>query len=330
MELEPVMCGHCGAPLDVPEDVRFVTCKKCESRLAVRRDDTAVYTELLGDMAEAAARTADHVAALRTQAKIERLDREWERRREEQHPHRGGARQVVRTYALSAGLVGVLFAVPVFIDFRRFESWLPIALGTIGLAAGIAIVGDRWAMPLDRKYRLALRDYEEKRAALLAELAGEGEEAPQRRSPSEDCQRQWRSCRRPGVVKSRALLHWVKHAPPEGGSFGRVQTGSSNPSKHAPTPTASPKGPQEPPLQSPSSQQIRAHRNGEPTHTVPFGHARALPPHSSHSASRGSFAAKQPQVPTVTPVSEQISLSASQGAPVTGLHGLLSLQVPLA
>ncbi len=47
MELLSLTCGHCGAPLEVPEETRYVTCGYCSSKLEVHRSGGAIYTEVL-------------------------------------------------------------------------------------------------------------------------------------------------------------------------------------------------------------------------------------------------------------------------------------------
>jgi hypothetical protein len=68
-----VDCNACGASLSVPETTRFVTCGKCRARLAIRRSDTAIYTEVLDDpaaheSAEAVAPSAGTPSATATMA----------------------------------------------------------------------------------------------------------------------------------------------------------------------------------------------------------------------------------------------------------------------
>lgn len=92
MELIPLNCNNCGAKLKVGEDTKFVTCKHCDAQLAVRHEDGAAFTDVI----EAAARLEESAAAIEehaekigetheklfVQGEIERLDREWEARRE--------------------------------------------------------------------------------------------------------------------------------------------------------------------------------------------------------------------------------------------------------
>ena len=80
--LESVACNNCGAGLDVPEGARFVTCAHCGSRLAVHRNPTAAYTEVLDRLDERTERMAGDLERIRLHDELERLDREWELTRE--------------------------------------------------------------------------------------------------------------------------------------------------------------------------------------------------------------------------------------------------------
>lgn len=80
MDLERIACGNCGANLDVPDGVQFVTCRHCGSSLKVARTDSAAYTEVLQTLKEQSARIADNTDVLRLQNEIALLDQEWEQR----------------------------------------------------------------------------------------------------------------------------------------------------------------------------------------------------------------------------------------------------------
>ena len=48
MKTTAVACNRCGAPLNVGEAARFVTCKHCDARLEIRQDDASAWTEVVG------------------------------------------------------------------------------------------------------------------------------------------------------------------------------------------------------------------------------------------------------------------------------------------
>src|SRR5688500_10310212 len=77
-----VSCNHCGGPLQVPETTRFVTCSYCGMRLEIHRSGNAVYSEVLAAIDQRTAKMTDDLEAIRRQNEIERLDREWQMRRD--------------------------------------------------------------------------------------------------------------------------------------------------------------------------------------------------------------------------------------------------------
>jgi DNA-directed RNA polymerase subunit RPC12/RpoP len=77
METLSVRCNHCGAPLQIGEGTRFVTCQFCQSNLEVKRTDSSVFTEEVAKIAENTGRMAESLEIIELQNEIERLDREW-------------------------------------------------------------------------------------------------------------------------------------------------------------------------------------------------------------------------------------------------------------
>ena len=47
-----INCNSCGAPLKVSDTARFITCTHCSTQLQVQHSGGAVYTEILGQIAE--------------------------------------------------------------------------------------------------------------------------------------------------------------------------------------------------------------------------------------------------------------------------------------
>ena len=71
-------CQHCGASLQVGDTIRFVTCNYCHSELEVIKDDSTIYTQVLGKIEAATGAMAGSLKVIETQNEVERLDREWE------------------------------------------------------------------------------------------------------------------------------------------------------------------------------------------------------------------------------------------------------------
>jgi hypothetical protein len=82
MESVSLSCGHCGAPLEVPADTRFVTCAYCSARLEVHHSGNAFYTSVLSAIEEHTEKIAEDLDTIKTQNELERCDREWAQERE--------------------------------------------------------------------------------------------------------------------------------------------------------------------------------------------------------------------------------------------------------
>ncbi len=89
MSLIPVACHSCGAPLEVPDEARFVTCRHCGIQLEVKHNDSAAWTEQIEAIEERTEainerteQLADQVAHLQLQNAREDIDRQWDRERE--------------------------------------------------------------------------------------------------------------------------------------------------------------------------------------------------------------------------------------------------------
>ncbi|MHC4875216.1 MAG: hypothetical protein ACYTGL_01880 [Planctomycetota bacterium] len=89
MSLIPVACHSCGAPLEVPDEARFVTCRHCGIQLEVKHNDSAAWTEQMEAIeeqteaiSERTEQLVDQVAHLQLQNAREEIDRQWDRERE--------------------------------------------------------------------------------------------------------------------------------------------------------------------------------------------------------------------------------------------------------
>jgi len=71
-------CQGCGADLQVTEEVRFVTCNYCQSKLEVVRDASVTHTRVLEKLERTTERIAGNLRVIELQNDLERMDREWE------------------------------------------------------------------------------------------------------------------------------------------------------------------------------------------------------------------------------------------------------------
>lgn len=184
MELIALNCNSCGGKLKVGEDTKFVTCKHCDTQLAVRHEDGAAFTDVI----EAAARLEksaeaieEHVEKLGNdneklfvQGEIERLDREWEARREGLLVRRKNGQTIVptRTAPLVIALVAVLaFAPALMISMFDGESDLgPIVWVGSVMFAGVVVVAFLNLNGQAARYQQALASHEDEREQLLEKL----------------------------------------------------------------------------------------------------------------------------------------------------------------
>lgn len=77
-DLITVSCQRCQSRIDVPTDAMLATCGRCGARLAVRRSDTAVWTEIIEDaeVEPPANVTREEFDALKRRIELEELERD--------------------------------------------------------------------------------------------------------------------------------------------------------------------------------------------------------------------------------------------------------------
>lgn len=192
MDLTPVTCNNCGAALEIPEAARFVTCRYCNAQLEIKRSASAISTEVLQRIDQSTAQMADDLSALRRDAELERLDREWSLRREnlgardKDGASAAPAATIGYIMIISGGVVGfvglIMFSLfaTVFAGllhasgapgiFSLFPCVLPLfVVGVIAINTimGIGII--RAA----RNYQTEERQYLERRQALLGARAAQ-------------------------------------------------------------------------------------------------------------------------------------------------------------
>jgi DNA-directed RNA polymerase subunit RPC12/RpoP len=145
METISVRCNHCGAPLDVGMQTRFVTCQFCNSQLEIKRTDSSVFTEEVERIARNTDKMANSLEVIKLQNEIEQLDREWSAKQAEAAPSgkRGGPQT---TGGAVFGLVfAVFFAIVCFSmagaagshGAPSIFSMVPVGMGIFALVAAI-------------------------------------------------------------------------------------------------------------------------------------------------------------------------------------------------
>jgi LSD1 subclass zinc finger protein len=164
MPMQPVSCGECGAPLRVPEGVRYVTCAHCQAQLHVHSEDGVIYAQLQ-KLAGEAAEVRDDVAALRAHADLDRLEQEW---REGEWRHGPPtAPESSASIALVGGIGGMAF---IGIDLVAQTGWIgAFGVAFIAFAMIAALLRRSSTTAHDdavARYQRALEEYESRRADL--------------------------------------------------------------------------------------------------------------------------------------------------------------------
>ncbi len=73
-----VRCQHCGAPLQISDALRFITCGYCHTELQIVRDASTIHTEILSQIEAKTDALDGRLRVIEIQNEIERLDREWQ------------------------------------------------------------------------------------------------------------------------------------------------------------------------------------------------------------------------------------------------------------
>lgn len=161
MELIPIACHHCGAPLQVPPQADLVTCQHCRTQLAVCRNESVAWTERIDEIDERTEELAGNVAWLYFQRDLEALDRSWLAQQQQslpQPPRRSGAAGGTDTYFGGIIIASVLIlSFVVALNGAIFIGvWLSLAGFTVGLIVEL-IEGQTRGHQRAQRLREALR-----------------------------------------------------------------------------------------------------------------------------------------------------------------------------
>ena len=170
-QLLSVTCNHCGAPLSVPDEARFVTCTYCGTRLEVLRSGGAAYTQVLNNIDQRTERIEQDVAELKVRERLDQLDREWMIQREGfmVHDQNGNASLPSAAGAIAGSVIAGVFGI-FWICFTAatpapgFVSLFGVVFIVVAIGGGIS------AFNKVGKYGVAERKYQQHRRELLDEL----------------------------------------------------------------------------------------------------------------------------------------------------------------
>lgn len=173
METSSVRCNHCGAPLEVGKETRFVTCQFCNSQLEVKRTESTVFTEEIAKISQNTERMAGSLEVLELQNDLERLDREWIASNPVSFDKDGRPIRQTGSGGAAIGLAFAIFFAVVCFGMAGFAASMgapgifplvPIGMGIFAVVAGIMGIGKA----NDYESRRSL--YEQRRAEMLARL----------------------------------------------------------------------------------------------------------------------------------------------------------------
>lgn len=171
MELTSVRCNHCGAPLEIDADTRFVACRFCNSQLEVKRTDSSAFTEVVQELAAKTEAMAGNLKVIELQNEVERLDREWTMNKEQFHVNgRNGNRSLPsKAGGIAAAIFGSAFLIAWISLSTTMKApvFFPI-FGVVVLGALLANVVS--ALGKSGRFNQAAEDHQRKRAALLEQL----------------------------------------------------------------------------------------------------------------------------------------------------------------
>ena len=179
MLVQSLSCNKCGAPLSVTQNTNYVTCGHCGSRLVIRRDANAVYTEVLtemnahlGQISQHTAQTADHTAqmtgdltAMRLQNDLDRLEREWQQEKSRRlKAYSATAREMptmdlLRNQTIGSLIVGALM-LPVVLST---QGGLELLSGLTLLICIILLIRAAYAYPHVKSYDVVEANFIQKR-----------------------------------------------------------------------------------------------------------------------------------------------------------------------
>ena len=136
MPLIPVACHKCGAPLEVPDEARFVTCRHCGIQLEVKHNESAAWTEQIEDIKEQTEELVEQVAQLQYQNALESIDRDWERQRDKMLvTHENGRRTEP---SITGAIIGTVIALVMGLFIAaNFNPGFGALVAVIGVGAGV-------------------------------------------------------------------------------------------------------------------------------------------------------------------------------------------------
>lgn len=168
MNLIALNCRNCGAPLQVPGDLKHVTCMHCGTQLAVVHEGGAAYTEKIDALAERTEQIEDKLDVLHREQKLAALDRAWDKEQEsfKIRTKDGSTHLPSKTGSILSGVVACGIGIFVItIGLGSVGGHGPggffVLLGFLFMFMGVGIT--LWQLSRADAYEKAKRRYEQRR-----------------------------------------------------------------------------------------------------------------------------------------------------------------------
>lgn len=166
MQLLTVACNQCGAPLDVPPETSFVTCRHCGAALAVHRNESVAYTRRLDRLDRRTDQLTEWIAEREHQEALDKAH----------HAYHQALKTIDAHWAYTCGpqarvsgsllLIIAFTMTPIGLEFALLSP-KHFSLGCWLLFGGIALTIVQWFR--GRAYRHHLAAYRRRRAAVKLE-----------------------------------------------------------------------------------------------------------------------------------------------------------------
>ncbi|MEO1997276.1 MAG: hypothetical protein ABGZ17_18560 [Planctomycetaceae bacterium] len=165
MQLETLSCNSCGGPLEVPETVNYVTCTHCSSRLVIKRNSSATFTEQLDALEAQQDVVLEKLSRIERENRLVGLDRNWERDKQrymiaDKHGHKHEPSTLGVVGPLIAAACGIAF---IFLASPAFGHMMPFGLIFVAIGVVIAIIN----RAKHRDFLAARRRYRKHRTAVF-------------------------------------------------------------------------------------------------------------------------------------------------------------------
>jgi hypothetical protein len=165
MNVLSLTCNHCGAPLQVEEGTRYLTCRFCSSQLEVQHSENAFYTKVLQVLDQRTSEMAKDLDVIKRQNQLEQLERDWQREREDYLVR--GQNGTTTIPSAAGSLIGMAIGIAIGVLWVGFTSSLegvPGFFPFFGVLVIIAVVfGSLRNLQKSIRYREREAEYHRRR-----------------------------------------------------------------------------------------------------------------------------------------------------------------------